>query len=126
MSKFPPLPAPPARAAGPLQRHGPHLARRLPPVATGSRRRQRRRHRHLDPALHVGRGPSGTVAHARAYDRNGLDIELREAAVRNRDDLHVVVNGSLLAIALDFFDTNRSQGMYHDMVTGQTNVWLRD
>jgi hypothetical protein len=46
--------------------------------------------------------------------------------VRNRDDLHVVVNGSLLAIALDFFDTNRSQGMYHDMVTGQTNVWLRD
>jgi hypothetical protein len=70
--------------------------------------------------------PSGTVATARAYDRNGLDLELRDGAVRAHNDLHVVVNSSLLAIAVDFFDTNLQQGLYYDVTTGQWNVWLRD
>lgn len=70
--------------------------------------------------------PSGTIADARAYDRSGLDIELRQGAVRARDDLHVVVRGSLLAVARDFFDTNQRQGSYYDVVTGRWHVWLRD
>jgi hypothetical protein len=70
--------------------------------------------------------PSGTIAPGRIYDRNGLDIELRDCAVRANDDLRVVVNGSLLVIAFDFFDTSRREGRYYDVTSGRSGLWLRD